>query len=116
MIYFTDGFRNRKASGYTVTDHTGKVIAHLSEPPYRYTNNESELQGIIFAATVAEEGSEIITDSKVCMAWIRRGAASARPDLDRLIDALKGVIGAKGLKVYWRPREENLAGKWNEVR
>ena len=78
-----------------------------------FTNNEGELLGVHYAALLAPEGGTIITDSNNTIKWVNGGNKS-RPDIDWVCRFTAKIIKDKRLTLTWRPREENLAGVWNE--
>jgi len=119
-IYYFDGFlqgRNSitKAGGYTVFKN-GKLLAHefRGREDGPFTNNEAELLGCLHACQVAEPESEIITDSMNTIAWVRRGRSKARPDLNDIMYECNKLVREKNLDLYWLPRDQNLAGHYNE--
>lgn len=110
MIY-TDGFSNNKESGYTVCDRDGNVLNRTVFPSQR-TSNEAELRGVYAALQFASD--LIVTDSKVVTYWVRSGQCQARPDLTPVARAIYEQLLWRGIKLEWRPREQNKAGKLNE--
>lgn len=124
MIYHTDGYMMGKnpsyiGGGYTICDQEQRVVK--TEAVYtngrRYTNNEAELTGVyVCARDFCNIGDTIITDSQIIRAWVRSGRPKARPDLAWMARECKNLIFDKKLKLIWRPREENFAGWYNELR
>lgn len=78
------------------------------------TNNETELRACCEAIRLANQGDEIIVDSQNTISWLRKGKTSARADLLPMIREYREMIRYKGLRVKWEPRENNLAGMYNE--
>jgi len=119
-VWHTDGFVNGKngevkSGGYTIFKN-GKLHAkqNISHDNLIFTNNEAEIMGVWCALWVAEEGDEIVTDSMNTLAWVRSGKPKARPDLTVYAKAAKDLLHSKKINLYWRPREENQAGNYNE--
>jgi ribonuclease HI len=123
MEIHTDGYTilgnpSKFGGGYTVIylDKEGRQVVKGKE--YKqpgFTNNEAELRGIHAALYVAGENDMIITDSRLCIKWLNRGYAKARPDLNRIIGRANYLKISKNIKLLWRPREENYAGQYNEM-
>ena len=81
----------------------------------RRTVNEAELRGALAAAELATK--EIITDSNVVTFWVRAGAGKGRQDLSPIARQIGMLLTKKGLRLEWRPGDEDLAGLagvWNE--
>lgn len=119
-----NGNPSKIGGGFTIialhTDGTEKmVLTHtirrnpvlFADRPF--TNNEGELLGAHYAALLAPEGMKIITDSNNTIKWVNGGNKS-RPDLDWICRFTAKLMKDKNLSLEWRPREENLAGIWNE--
>jgi ribonuclease HI len=111
-MIFSDGFKNRKESGYTVLNPSTKEVFRVVIPGI--TNNESELLGLQHAVGIASQGEEIRTDSRCAIAWVKGGRAAARPDLNPICAAVRLAAREKQLVLRWVRREQNLAGILNE--
>ena len=117
-VYHTDGYCNLNGSSHSVggiTIYKNDELLLTEEIPERgVTSNECELRALAYAIKDAAEGDEIVVDSMVCVYWTKSGNPKARLDLKPLCTELKELINEKKLDVYWAPREENLAGHYNE--
>lgn len=118
-VYHFDGFlkgRNSvtKKGGFTVFKNGKLLIEQNISGDKIFTNNEAELLGCWYACKCAEPNSEVVTDSMNTIAWVKRGASKARPDLNPIMLECKKLIAEKKLDLYWRPRAENQAGNYNE--
>lgn len=78
------------------------------------TNNETELRACCEAIRLANNGDEIIVDSQNTISWLRKGRTNARADLLPMIQEYREMMRYKGLRIKWEPRENNLAGIYNE--
>lgn len=119
-IFYSDGFLNGQngethKGGFTIFKNKKwfTTIFHSKETTIM-TNNEAELAGAAAALSVASVGDEVIVDSMNTLAWIRSGNPKARPDLKWLAEEARNNLKVKKVNLYWRPREENLAGIYNE--
>lgn len=116
-IYFSDGYRKGNGKGgFTVFKneellHTTPVT---SQSYHELTNNEAELLGLCYAIEDSSFGDEIIVDSMVALTWLRKMKPKARPDLEYICKPYLEMIYEKELNVYWKPREYNKAGHYNE--
>lgn len=110
MIY-SDGFSNKKESGYTVCNADGDVLVR-EVFPNRRTCNEAELRGVRAALNYSQDS--VITDSKVVTYWVQSGKCQARPDLTPVVREVQTILRERGIRLKWLPREENLAGSYNE--
>lgn len=118
MKIYCDGYCIGKnpspfGGGYTIVGEQGLIETQRIEK-YNFTNNEAELLAAYNACLLAEKGDEIIVDSENTLKWIKKGKCKARPDLSDYARLSKKKIENKKLRIYWRPREENLAGHYNE--
>jgi ribonuclease HI len=119
-VLFSDGFllgRSNPSSiggGYTVTDQHGKVLERKIIYSKNFTNNEAELLGLLCAIELASLYDEIVVDSNTIISWIKKGRSKARKDLNHLLSTGKELSLKKKLYIYWRPRDENKAGVYNE--
>ncbi len=117
-VYHTDGYCSKNGSsssigGFTVFKN-GELLMTKELEKRGVTSNECELEALAAAIFLAEDESEIVTDSNVVVYWTRSGKPKARMDLAPLANTLKRMIAEKKLDVYWAPREENQAGIYNE--
>lgn len=117
--FHTDGFVNGKngetrSGGFTVYRNGKLLVTTSRENRNGLTNNEAELLGVHYALMCAEPGDEIVTDSMNTLSWIRSGNPKARPDLKEQASEAKTLLHSKQINLYWRPREENEAGNYNE--
>ncbi len=122
-VFHTDGFVNgvnskATSGGFTVFKNGEFLIKEdCKSLTYAvFTNNEAELLGVCYAIDKAEEGDEIITDSMNTLAWLRRGRIKTRIDLNKILSVYNKMLHKKRLNIYWLPRNENLAGNWNEFK
>lgn len=100
--------------GYSVFSEYGELLKTKRIEKTNFTNNEAELLGLLSAVRIAKDGDEIITDSKNSIAWVNRGFAKARPDLNEKVRKIVDLVKRKNLKITWERRESNLAGNYNE--
>lgn len=140
MEIHTDGYLkspnpSTQGGGYTVIaveydEREGKQTKVLKQEEFDrpMTNNEAEILGLIAAIELARKGDTVVTDSNISLIWLFRGYASARRDLDPIISAAKKLANEKKahiknyqllndaeIVIEWRPRDENEAGKFNEL-
>lgn len=120
MKYYTDGYtlgRNPSnyGGGYSITDESGDVLRHSRILRDRFTNNDGEIFALKDCVeNFCEMFDEVSTDSSTILAWIKKGKSNSRKDLNPILKELKEKIESKFLDIYWEPREENLAGHFNE--
>lgn len=117
--FHTDGFVNgkngeTKSGGFSVYKNGRLLITTSRENRNGFTNNEAELLGVHYALQCADCGDEIVTDSMNTLSWVRSGNPKARPDLKIYAQESKNILHVKQINLYWRPREENQAGNYNE--
>ena len=118
--YYSDGYLigsnpSDIGGGYTVTDGYGKVVAEEEVRKEGFTSNEAELLGACKAIEIVKRGDTVIIDSQVVRCWIGKDVKSkARPDLYKIAKVARQEMLKKEIKLIWRPREENLAGQYNE--
>lgn len=117
-IYYSDGFSftsnpSPTGGGFTIfkNDEFYKREIIMKEG---LTSNELEFDGILFCCIEAKDNSEIFTDSKNSIAWIRNGKSEVRNDLNWLFQITKNIVNKKNLKIKWIPRKRNIAGIYNE--
>lgn len=93
------------------------------------TNNEAEMLGLIAAIELAQKGDTVVTDSNNSLIWLHVGASRmTRPDLNPILAAAKKLAQEKKaaiknmqslnnaeIVIEWRGRDENEAGKFNEM-
>jgi ribonuclease HI len=118
-ILYSDGFNiggnpSKIGGGYTITDELGEVVAQSQILKVGFTNNEGELLGVLGALELIDNFGEVYTDSTNTIAWVKKGKAKARPDLNQECAKAKYLIEKKKIKLIWINREENLAGIENE--
>lgn len=119
MKYYVDGFTIKSnpsiyGGGFSVIDqHNSYCQVHFVKKD-NFTNNEAEILALNFICKECEESSEIFTDSMNSIYWSRNGKSKARPDLNNLLTELKKIILNKKLIITFVPRENNLAGIYNE--
>ena len=119
MTYYADCFvyggnPSDVGGGFTITDEKGKLLWQEEKLQRGFTNNEGELLGVLYACMLASHGDTIVTDSQNTIAWIRSGTPKARPDLTDFATLAKDLVSKKQVTVKWLPREQNLAGIYNE--
>jgi len=115
----TDGFQfhanpSPVGGGFTLVDSYGDVIERKTILKVGMTNNEAELLGVVRAVEVVDSKGIVYTDSKVVARWVQRGRARGRPDLNEVICKCKELVKKKKVKIKFVPRNENLAGSYNE--
>ena len=69
---------------------------------------------MVAAVELADDDSTVVTDSKIALKWVSGGRCKARPDLSDVALECKRLVKEKRIKIRFRPREENLAGIYNE--
>lgn len=119
MIYYADGYTinsnpSNTGGGYTVVDENNKLIEEKEFLIKGFTNNEAELRSALAAIAIASHNDTVIIDSMNTFYWIRSGNPKARPDLKELCSSAKRLARQKNISIIWKPREENLAGHYNE--
>ena len=116
---FTEGSNPGTRGGWTVVTPEGQVIIERIEHAY-LTNNEVELKALEAGCLHAAQGDTIVSDSKVCLAWVSRAGRgktlSARPDLTPIAQSIWKLQHTKRLYLLWKPREVNRAGRYNEYK
>jgi ribonuclease HI len=120
MIYFVDGFvldknPSPRGGGFTVVNERGELIVNHTILRPGFTNNDGELLAIGYAAFIAQPGDTIVTDSECAAAWVASGLPKKRRDLATKCQRIKSYVWKKQLTVRWQPRDENLAGHYNET-
>lgn len=130
MRYHVDGFTLHKnpsafGGGYTITDENGSLLSRECFLKEGFTNNDGELLAIYSALKIAKNGDSILSDSSVCIGWVERGRTNrkklkfgggiTREDLLPLIRVCFNLAKQKKISLIWTPREENLAGNYNEM-
>ena len=100
--------------GFTVVDSEGRLLAREVYEQEGFTNNEAELLGVAHAIWLAPSGATVVTDSRVVRTWIRKGKSKARPDLNGEIKEARRSANRKVIAIVQVPRNENLAGIYNE--
>lgn len=120
MRYDVDGFLNgpnghNTGGGFTIVNGDNKLIHRVPLRKKNLTNNEAELWAVAAAVYLAQPGDTIYSDSQ-CVAryWVPEGRCRARSDLNALCRIANIGIQEKGLTLTWAPRDENLAGIYNE--
>lgn len=119
MIH-ADGFvigpnPSKIGGGYTLVDGKGNLI-HRREIKYLevFTNNDGELRGLVHAIIIAKHYDVVVTDSRTVYWWVMKGRAKARPDLNEICKIGNQAMHLKKVEVRWVPREQNLAGIYND--
>ena len=115
----SDGFQFHSnpspvGGGFTLIDGDGNIVERKTILKVGMTCNEAELLGVVRAVELIESEGTVFTDSKVIAHWVRRGRARSRPDLNEVIRKCKEQIEKKKVKIKFVPRNENLAGIYNE--
>lgn len=122
LTLYADGFMHSGnpcySGGFTVVNDAGSLVARRIfkvEPPKKWTNMEAELWGVAFAVQIADYEDTILCDNEsVVKWWVPRGACKSRPDLNSLARMTRDAVEYKKLDVQWCPREESLAGIYND--
>ena len=119
MKWYIDGFTiggnpSSVGGGFTVLDENNKLIKQEQIFKEKFTCNEGELLGMLYATKIASENDTIITDSKNTIFWVKSGRPKARPDLTQQASEAKEMIEQKNLIIEWCGRDKNLAGIYND--
>jgi hypothetical protein len=123
MTFDVDGWLTgpnpAKGGGFTIVDQTGTLRARAQAPLAgmltHFTNNDAELWAVAAGAHLAKVGDTIRSDSEVMVRWwVPRGVCKSRGDLNVLCQYAHNLIRDKRLILLWVPREENLAGLYND--
>lgn len=119
MIYYCDGFcvlknPSPQGGGYTVINSKKKMIKEEHIEKFGFTNNEAELRGIYEALKISKKNDVVCSDSQTCIGWVLRGKSGSRNDLNYIAGDCLRLIKTKKIFLAWLPREENLAGHYNE--
>ncbi len=102
--------------GFTIINDNGSLVARVEMLKPNFTNNDAELWAVAGAAYIAHVGDIIRSDSEVCVRWwVARGNCKSRPDLNVLCRYARALIRDKRLALVWVPREQNLAGIYNDA-
>lgn len=105
----------KATKGYTLLMKDGKTKRIDYEKPF-LTNNEAELYALIHAATFADIGEEIRSDSQTALSYAtkykmgKNGATCLNDVQDRLIllgSLLRSLVVDKQLTTQWVPRGSN---------
>jgi len=115
----SDGFQFHSnpspvGGGFTLVDGGGDVVERKTILKVGMTNNEAELLGVVRAVELIESKGIVYTDSQVIARWVHRGRARGRPDLNEVIRKCKELVKKKKVEIKVVPRNENLAGIYNE--
>jgi ribonuclease HI len=112
-MYYTDGStykngREGQDSSMIVLCPGGfEIREHLGD----YSINYAELMAIIRAFEVCDLGSEIRSDSKICVGWVHKyKRTKSNAYLEDDIRYAQKLYHEKGLSLKHVPREDNLAG------
>ena len=119
MLYCSDGYTigtnpSHIGGGYTIVDQNNNLIVTRELKRPNFTSNEAEFLGAFYAIQIANLGDTIILDSTVVETWVHKGFSKARPDLNEDIFEASILAMKKNLSVIQKPREQNLAGIYNE--
>ena len=107
-----------------ITDKEGKVL--LDKPitsgtieDMPVTNNSGEFEAIIAAIKLTSRNGIIYSDSQLAVnmltSWYGgKGMKKWKPHLREYVEIAREKLIKKKIKVYWIPREENLAGQFIE--
>jgi ribonuclease HI len=120
MTYDVDGWmmgRNpAPGGGFTIVNEHNALVARVVMKRPNFTNNDAELWAVAGGAHHAKVGDILRSDSEVMVKWwIPRGACKSRPDLNVLCRYAHNLIRDKRLTLVWVPREQNLAGIYNDA-
>jgi len=110
MIYFTDGFKNKKATGYIIINNSGDLIDYKEFEDIK-TNNEAEYEGVLSACKNASTRDTILTDSKLIYGHCVLGWKCNYKHLQKYVNEITELIYTKVLQLRWIPRDKNAAGK-----
>ncbi len=131
-----EGNPSPKGGGYTLIaveydEREGIQTRVLKQEEFErpgFTSNEGEIRGLIAALELAQKDDMIVVDSMNSLWWLFRGKSSARPDLDTILISAKKLAQEKKaaiknmqsldnaeIVIEWRGRDENEAGKFNEL-
>ena len=120
MKYYVDGFLavgnpSPLGGGYTIVDEDNNLVHQEVIKRQGYTNNEAELDAVLWAMKHATTGDAVSTDSMTTLTWVRKGSSKARKDLHEKLQTAKSYLQMKKINLMWESREHNLAGIVNEV-
>lgn len=122
MTYYIDGYTiwsnpSETGGGYTIFDSNNNLIKTVEVLKEGFTNNEAELIAVNECAKLCEIGDTIITDSTNTIKWVSKKPnlkKKKRRDLYSIKLETFELIANKNINLVWKPREENLAGIYNE--
>ena len=101
--------------GFTIVNEQNELVKRVEMRKAGWTNNDAELWAVAGAVHIAKVGDIIRSDSEVMVKWwVPRGICKSRPDLNKLCQFAHNGIRDKRLSLVWVPREENLAGIYND--
>jgi len=111
MIYYVDGSTSQAGNYIVVTDNLGNVLLFKKiNTKNGLTNNETEYMAIIEGLQMAEMGSTIFSDSKICVEQIAGNYKIKEEHLKTYQKKAFDISKNKKIKIIWVERESNLAG------
>lgn len=113
MIYYVDGSTSQAGNYVVVTDNLGNVLLFKkinTKKKNGLTNNETEYMAIIEGLQMAEVGSTMFSDSKVCVEQIAGNYQVKEEHLKAYRKKAFDTSKSKNIKIIWVERESNLAG------
>lgn len=120
MTFDVDGWMNGRnpsnGGGFTIVNEHNELVKRVPVKKTGWTNNDAELWAVAGAVSLAQPGDIIRSDSEVIVKWwVPRGVCKSRPDLNKLCQFVHNGLRTKRLTLKWVPREENLAGLYNDT-
>jgi ribonuclease HI len=121
-VWYSDGYLDgangsATSGGYTVSDSFENITTGTIDRPGGLTNNEAELIACLEGLKLASNGDELVVDSTTIISWLNNfKKSSPRQDLLHLVEETRELLHKKKINLYWRPRDENLAGIYNDSR
>lgn len=108
-IYCDGSGWNGSTSGYMVLTDTGIKEHGVFEE--EFTNNEMEWAAMVAALELASPGDTIYADSQLVVKQLLGGWRIKEERLIPFAEEGKALLREKRVKVFWIPREQNLAGR-----
>ena len=109
MKFYADGSGwNGRESGFCVISSDG--FKKIEFDNAELTNNSMEYIAVIKALELCNNGDEIYTDSRLIFGQMIFGWKINKPELRLFKIKACELMIKKNAKIFWIPREENLAG------
>lgn len=114
MTYYTDGGGwNGEHSRWGIVNENKELVMYAKIFGHSdVTNNIAEYSAVINALIIAQNGDTIISDSQLVVFQLLGKYRCKALNLRPLYEAGMKILSDKNIRLQWKPREENLAGKF----